>query len=317
MPHPLRPLPAPIVDRVFSLAEARALGVQPERLRRRDVRRIGPGLYAPAGAMPSELAIAAALQHDRPDAVVSRLSAARIWAFPLPRSVLQKQDAPVDLTLPPGSRRLRRAGARARFARLPPTSITRVGQVRITTRAQTWRDLTGADADLSDLALTQIGDHLVRSPRPWAENGRTAPWAALEGLAHLVASTRGLPGAVRAARVLDQVRVGADSPRETELRLRLLAAGIPEPLLNVPVIGPHGRPMHEPDLQWPQWQVAAEYEGADHRTAAQVRRDIDRAERLRRIGWTEIRIMNDHMRDRAREAVDRVRHALTERGWRP
>ena len=52
---------------------------------------------------------------------------------------------------------------------------------------------------------------------------------------------------------------------ETRLRLLLVEAGLPEPLVNEWVRDDHGVPPHCPDLSWPQWKVAVDYDGRLHR----------------------------------------------------
>ncbi|MFC0674149.1 hypothetical protein [Brachybacterium hainanense] len=312
-----RPLPAPLSSRVFTRAEARELGVPPSRLRRKDLRRLGSGLYVAAGCRVTELEMASAVTWGRPELVVSGASAARIWDFPLPAELEAGSDEDaaarrLEVTVPRSGLRPTTSGLRVRTASLPSAAVRFLGDVPITTRTQTWVDLAGR---LTDLQLTAIGDHFVRRPRPGLEGGRTGPWASLQELRMVVERNAGRPGIVQMRRVLDRVRVGADSPMETELRLALEDAGLPEAQLNLPLLGPRGESLHEPDLQWPTWRVACEYEGAGHRTAAQMRRDIDRAERLRRIGWIEVRVMIDHMHRGAEIAIDRVSRALRDHGW--
>ncbi|MDF2498811.1 MAG: hypothetical protein K0Q86_2443, partial [Arthrobacter koreensis] len=73
---------------------------------------------------------------------------------------------------------------------------------------------------------------------------------------------------------------------------------------------------HEPDLGYPKYRVAVQYEGAGHSDPEQVARDISREERTRALGWTEVRISRRHMVDGARPAVEKVRAALWAAGWR-
>lgn len=156
------------------------------------------------------------------------------------------------------------------------------------------------------LALTQVGDFLV---------GGRRPLASVEELRHELDVMGGTP-ALRAALV--QVRVGSESPRETELRLILAGAGLPEPELNVSIYGVRDEFVARLDLFYRRYRVAVEYDGLQHAMdERQYRRDAERWDAIRDEGILHVRILNHHMRDRGRSAVSRVRKALLERGWRP
>ncbi|WP_232820213.1 hypothetical protein [Brachybacterium sp. YJGR34] len=182
--------------------------------------------------------------------------------------------------------------------------------VRITSYSRTWRDLAG---HLSHDALVAVGDHLVRTPRPRFESGRRAPRCTVEELA--AQCTGRHASALRSA--LADVRVGADSPRETFARLAFLRAGLPEPQINVPLIGEDGVARHAPDFQWARYRVAAEYDGRTHSDDDQVARDIARARRVREAGWTEVRLHAADARNSFARAVQLVRAELRAQGWTP
>lgn len=312
MPRRPKPLPPGLRPGAFTVAQAARLGAGPERLRRGDAERIGFGVYRLRGAPTTELDLAAALLHDLPGAVLSGRSAARARDFPLPQD-LQGWSVgdPIEVTIPPWCSPTHRADVVTHRAEIPEAHRRRFQGVPITSCERTWLDLA-ADLDLPD--LVSIGDYLVRVPRPELE-GRIEPFSTPDLLAAVVEDGARRPGVRSARAALGLVRIGADSPRETELRLALGEAGVPEPLLNVPIVGPGGRRLHEPDLQWPRFRVAAEYEGEHHRTPEQIARDIDRAETIRRIGWREVRIVAPHMSHGAAEAVHRIVDALVDGGW--
>jgi hypothetical protein len=147
--------------------------------------------------------------------------------------------------------------------------------------------------------LVIVADHLVRIPRPWFE-GREKPYCTLDELARLIERHPGKSGSRLARNALELARVGADSPPETRLRLALLRADLPEPLLNCPIVDEAGNVWHSPDMSLPKYRIAIEYEGDPHNQPKQVRRDIRRAENVAAARWDEIRISGDHMLDRAR-----------------
>ena len=163
--------------------------------------------------------------------------------------------------------------------------------------------------------LTVVADHLVRIPRPEFE-ARDEPHSTLEQLADMLDRHRGTPGIRKARLALDLARVGADSAPETRLRLALEQAGLPEPYLNVRTELCSGV-VRQPDIGYPEYQVAVEYEGEVHSRAEQIIRDIAREEDYSRAGWLVIRSTKRHMQNDARPAVAKVRTALLSRGWSP
>ncbi|OBH02682.1 hypothetical protein [Mycobacterium sp. E1747] len=95
----------------------------------------------------------------------------------------------------------------------------------------------------------------------------------------------------RAKRALPLVDAGAESPRETWLRLLLIEAGYPRPRTQIPVYGEYGELVAVLDMGWEDVKIALEYEGGHHRTdRRQFRRDIARFEALPALGWIAIRV---------------------------
>ena len=62
------------------------------------------------------------------------------------------------------------------------------------------------------------------------------------------------------------VDAGAESPRETWLRLVLISAGYPAPQTQIPVYDEYGELVAVLDMGWEDIKVAVEYEGDQHRT---------------------------------------------------
>lgn len=147
--------------------------------------------------------------------------------------------------------------------------------------------------------------HVTRLRRPDGPRGEAAlpvahPLAALTGLRAVVEGRANLRGKRRLLAALEHTRSGSDSPMESRLRLRLVAAGVPEPELNVRVpLGPDRRTgatrwTGPRDLVWREARVVVEYEGAHHfEDADQYRRDMRRDEELRALGWVVLRVDRD------------------------
>ena len=122
-------------------------------------------------------------------------------------------------------------------------------------------------------------------------------------------------GHARGLRQLEQVLSladpGAQSPKESWLRLVLIRGGLPRPQTQIPVVDEEGFPVAYLDLGWPEVMVAVEYDGDHHRTDRnQYVKDIRRREFLERMGWIIITIVAE---DRAIDIVRRVRDALNRR----
>ena len=100
----------------------------------------------------------------------------------------------------------------------------------------------------------------------------------------------------RARRALTLIDAGAESPRETWLRLLLIDAGYPRPQTQIPVYGEHGELVALLDLGWEDVKIALEYEGDHHRTdRRQFHRDIARYEALPDLGWITVRVTAEDM----------------------
>jgi Arc/MetJ family transcription regulator len=106
---------------------------------------------------------------------------------------------------------------------------------------------------------------------------------------------------------LDLVDSGAQSPKETWLRLLLIKAGFPRPQTQIPVLGVDGYPKYFLDMGWEDIKLTVEYDGDQHRTSRpQFVKDVERLEYIQRVGWTHIRVLAEH---RGGDVIRRVREA--------
>ena len=158
--------------------------------------------------------------------------------------------------------------------------IVVVGGVRITSVARTLLDI-GCRRPLRG-AVPEM-DALVRATR--------ADLVA----AHLLADRyRGRRGIRRARTALGLVDGGAESPRETWLRLLLITAGLPRPRTQIRVRDEYGQIVARLDMGWPELKIGVEYDGDQHWTdRRQLSRDIRRTEDLRELGWIIVRVTAD------------------------
>lgn len=122
---------------------------------------------------------------------------------------------------------------------------------------------------------------------------------------------RGRRGIRRARRAISLVDPGAESPRETWLRLLLIRAGFPPPTTQIPVHNEYGVLVAALDMGWEHIKVSAEYDGEHHRLdRRQFNKDIHRSENVAEQGWINIRVTAD---DPEGEILRRVRDAWARR----
>ena len=100
----------------------------------------------------------------------------------------------------------------------------------------------------------------------------------------------GRRGIKRARVALNLVDAGAESPRETWLRLLLIRAGFPRPQTQIPVYNEYSVLVAVLDMGWEDVKVAADYEGDHHRTRSRFNKDIRRHEEVTELGWIDVRV---------------------------
>jgi hypothetical protein len=117
-----------------------------------------------------------------------------------------------------------------------------------------------------------IRDHAARSARP----DPTVSWA------------------------LDLASEHSRSPNETRLRLIwVIDAGLRTPLVNCPVYDLSGRLLGIADLFDDEAGVVVEFDGADHRRARRQSKDVQKTERLRRVGLEVTRVTGQELQERS------------------
>lgn len=122
---------------------------------------------------------------------------------------------------------------------------------------------------------------------------------------------RGRRGLRRARVSLDLVDAGAESPKESWLRLILIRGGLPRPQTQIRVYDDPTGMVAYLDMGWEDLKVAAEYDGEHHRSdPRQYRYDAKRHEMLQRQGWIVVRVLAG---DRERDIIRRVRGARARR----
>lgn len=108
----------------------------------------------------------------------------------------------------------------------------------------------------------------------------------------------------------------ADSAPESQIRYRIIKAGLPHPNVNLELFDARGAFLAMPDLSFPEFMIAIDYEGDHHRTdRIQWEKDIHRVPRLQDAGWHHIRVSGSDLRD-SDDFLARLARNLRGRGWR-
>lgn len=291
------------------------MGYSFKRMRGRDlvapfrgVRAVAGGPADPASDPEEALRIRcrAALLTVCQGAVISSVTAARIWPLPLP---LVAPDEPLHISaFAPDHAPRRRGVIGHQITDQDVGTVHRFG-IAVTDPASLFCHL---GAVLSGPNLVAVGDALILRPR-YSPGER--PYSTVEELTERVEWYRG-PGKRRAKSALEFVRPGAESRPETLVRLELIAAGLPEPRLNIDIFDDNGRFLGRGDMVYEEFRTIVEYDGDHHRTDSdQYGRDLIRADDLVAAGWRVIRIAKGtFFRDRD-DVIRRVRDALLHAGW--
>ena len=110
------------------------------------------------------------------------------------------------------------------------------------------------------------------------------------------------------------VRSGTDSPMETRLRLLIVRAGLPEPVIGYTIRDANADFVGTPDLAYVEQRIAIEYEGAGHRDDPRIfAEDILRRELMQEAGWYVIRVISDHVYKSPKWLVGRITRILAQR----
>jgi very-short-patch-repair endonuclease len=121
-------------------------------------------------------------------------------------------------------------------------------------------------------------------------------------------------GAHRGARNLRQLEAavdlmdaGAESPRETWLRLLVIRDGYPRPRTQIPVRSADGRRQYRLDMGWEDLMLALEYDGEQHRNDPDIYADdIQRSEDIAEVGWTRLRVVKANSSVEVLRRLDRM-----------
>lgn len=134
-----------------------------------------------------------------------------------------------------------------------------------------------------------------------------------DGLASAVRRQSGRRGIVTVRELVPLAAPEAESPMESEARLVMIDGGLPTPVLQHTIVDANGNRWRV-DFAWPEYRVAAEYDGVDwHSGPDAFFRDRRRSAALQELGWVAIPIVAEDVRYRPWELVRRIDVQLARR----
>lgn len=296
------PLPPKLATAPFTTGDAAACGLGRGRLRGDDLVRILRGVYGLA-ERETDL-VAAAACRLRPRQFFSHTTAARLHDLYLPRRLDCLTPFHITAFRPASAPRAR--GIIGHHTEPGSVRVARIAGIPVASAVDTWCALASV---LTVTELVEMGDGLVR---------RVNPLATMDELADAVARSAGRRGSRALRDAFERVRPGTDSRQETRLRSFIVDAGLPEPLVNVPIRNAHGIFLALGDLVYPEWKILIEYDGGHHFASEQQgHHDVDRLDLLMAEGWRVIRVHREHMPNGAARRIRTIQTALLKAGWRP
>jgi very-short-patch-repair endonuclease len=287
MPTP--PVP-PRVTGPIDRPGARAAGITDWQLRHRDVVRSSRNTYLPR--LADELdRVRGVLLGAPPGAVISHLTAARLWGLDVP---LVADDGRVHVTVAPHIRLRHRRDRRIHWSTVPAPETRRRHDVVLTSPSRTWIDLA---VILPPAALLAVTDQMLARGFPADE------------FPAILRRSAGRRGVVTARRVVECGDCLAGSPMESVLRWLVHEAGLSRPVLRH-VVRAGGRFLGRVDLAWPHRRVIVEFDGNVHRDRRVFVDDVRRQNGLVLAGWTVLRFTSADVLGRPEHVLAAIRAAL-------
>jgi very-short-patch-repair endonuclease len=298
------PLPSQIPNGSFLVEDADSLGLSPKQLSRDGIFTPSRGIRLPLHSTGTVADNVRAYSRLDPTCVLTHSTSARICCICLPAWL--DQDWRIHIARPANGCKPRRRNVVGHQLSLRHGEVMMLDGVRLTSPARTWLDLASL---LSIDELVAAGDSIV------LEHGEDFPMprnplATIEDLKGIIGRHPGMRGVRKARIALDLIRVGADSAQETMMRLALVRAGLPEPVLNIVLRNRLGHPVVWPDAAYLDQRIALQYDGAHHGDSDQYRRDIKRQSLTESVGWREVRVQRSDLEGDRPFIVEKVKAAL-------
>jgi hypothetical protein len=205
-------------------------------------------------------------------AVLAGITALRHWCVALPDRL--DRDRRIHVLTQRGVGRTRRSFIAPQHDADSRVRTSELGGMPVVDPVDAW--LQAAADGASHAELVQMGDGLIRYKDPLTT---------VERIAEVLERRVGRRGTVAARVALADLRPGTESIKETELRQLIVAAGLPEPRVQVVVLDQDGNIAGRTDLGLDGVMVLMDYDGAVHLTESARRSDNARRRRLEQLGY--------------------------------
>ena len=282
-------VPPQFTTRAFDADEARRFGLTRDHLRGTRWRRLGGGFYALRDIADDPIVVLGAVGRRMPcDAAFSGRTAAWLHGLDLPPC------DPIEVTIPPARMVSRLSMTMVRRSELSPREVARRRGLRVTSIDRTIADLGRRLPLIEAVTVLEMAMH-----RRLVSEARLRAW---------IASHPRFPGIACLRRALELAEPDTESVMETRLRLLLVQAGLPRPLVQVSLRDDGGHFLGCPDLYYPSHRLALEYDGAGHRERLVA--DNQRQNRLVDAGYRLLRFTAFDVLSAPHSVVTLVRRAL-------
>ncbi len=310
---PRTPLPPELGGAAFSTADAYEAGLGRARLRGGDLMHPHHGVHAELS--PDDDVVARCrrlLPALQPGRWFTHGTAARIWGIPLPHRY--RPDEVLHVMSVGSGVAFRHRGTVGWVTSDAELDRRVVAGLPVVGPADVWCQLAIRDAvvprrTIGHEWLVAAGDFLLTGPRTGGGR-RGAPLCTIEDLRAAVDRRRGARGVRAVEQALADVRHPVDSSRETLLRLGLVAHGLPEPEVQLPILTRAG--IRHADLGYREARLLLEYQGDEHRTSRRRwLEDLTRIQLLQDAGYRVMMIGADDLHPSCAALAARVRRALS------
>lgn len=246
------------------------MGLSGNQLRSNRFATVWRGAYTTGNPDDLMVRARAALRIAGPDSVLGGATVLRLIGVWLPQALMDETQ--VHVVVPPGQR-----GPRVRgidVARMTPViDPIDMGDVLAVHPAQAWLQVAG---DISPADLVVVTDALLR---------RRSPVATREELDFVLTQCSGRRGVAQARTALSQAREGTQSPWETRLRLAMVDAGLPSPVVNHPLRAGANARLYYLGMAYPNARLAIECDGGQVANRRQLDRDTKRQRDIEDADW--------------------------------
>lgn len=282
-------VPGSLRRKPFTLADARAKGLDRWHLQGGMWRKVGPATFVSARLDDTpRLRLDAAILRLPPGAAFSGLTAA--WLHGLQVEPCE----PIEVVAPLRVGIAARAGMRIRRCELSNHDVVKVQGLPATSILRTLRDLCLRISLVEAVVILDMALHLRLTTTT-----ALAQWAA---------RSSGSQGVRQLRKALEFVEPASESPMETRLRMLLVLGGLPRPEVQVTIRDSWHRAVGRLDLYYKDRRLGLEYDGGQHREM--LAEDNRRQNRLLEAGVRLLRFTAGDVFNTPDVVLAQVRSAL-------